>query len=163
MSLRRAQEDELSKLRILEFLSNPRRAGAGFFGERSGGATKEDIKFAGGFYRLGRILPEMQKAALIARDETSKAAKPYFITDEGRRYLAEAKQRAMVLAPGDREGWADAVGGESHKIIARFLQRLPEFEGSGEARIQQVSRDLAEAIGLPAPETARTGPERSGR
>jgi hypothetical protein len=161
MSLRRTQRDELSKLRILEFLSNPQVAG--FLAEGSGGATKEDMRRVEGVLNLDRTLLEMRQAGLVIRQETSKASKPYVITDAGRRHLEEVRQKAMLLMPVERLGWADAVGGVGHNAIAGFLRCLPEFKGSDEPRIQQVSRALAEAIGLPAPETVRRDTGRPGR
>lgn len=123
----------------------------------------EDMKLDGELYSLDRRLPELQRAGLITRDETSKAAKPYVITDEGRRYLEAARQKAALLSPFERMGWADEVGDEKHRAIAMFIRRLPEFAGSDEARIQEVSHALAHTMGLLAPQRARNDAERPGR
>jgi DNA-binding MarR family transcriptional regulator len=111
------------------------------------------------------LLPEMIKAGLIERQEvpTYGHAKPISITDRGRRYLEEARQRAMSSASGQRQGWAEGVSADKDGAIADVLRHLPEFQASNEKRIQEVSRKLAEAIASPGPQSARGDAERSGR
>src|SRR5690348_417209 len=149
MSLSRKQREELTKLRVLEYLSNP-PLGRFFGGENEGASAtdiRDEIRETGLEHRL---LPEMQQAGLIRRRDTPGAdghSKPYFITNEGRQYLQEAKQKAMLLTPSQRVGWADEAVNESDKRIVDFLRGLPEFRGR-EARVQEVARDLTEAIRL---------------
>lgn len=157
--MRWEKRDEQSKLAILAFLSEP--PDSGFFGRASNGATASEIslKLRGKAVNAGRVLVDMQVAGLVTREGPSK---PYLITDDGRRHLEEARQKAMLLSPIERMGWADEVGGETHSQISGYLRRLPEFKGD-EARVQEVSRGLAEAIGLPAPKTGRRDAEGLGR
>jgi DNA-binding PadR family transcriptional regulator len=119
--------------------------------------------------------------------------KPYRITQRGRDYLAEAAKRASTPAAEPEhvqasldvltlrsvpplkelsnsflerlpQDWTTLVlAPRVEKLAADFIRRLPEFDGSDEARIQEVSRGLAEAIGLPAPQTPRSDAEGVGR
>jgi DNA-binding PadR family transcriptional regulator len=90
---------------------------------------------------LSRVLAEMEDAGLIERQELP-GSKPYFITDKGREYLEQAKQKAIFLDTADRRGWADEVADDARQSLAGFIRQLPEFEGSGEARIQEVAGQL---------------------
>lgn len=166
MYLSREQREELIKLRVLEYLSNPPQD-MRFFAEGNQGATATELgRVIRHEANRHRLLPEMEQAGLIARRDKPEAdgkSKPYFITDEGRRYLDEARQKAMLLEPEQRRGWADQVGGEARQALAAVLRGLPEFQDGGEERIQEVSRALADAIGLPARQTGRGEAERSGR
>jgi DNA-binding PadR family transcriptional regulator len=164
MSINQAQQDEISKLRILQFLSNPQSAG--ILAARTGGATKDDVeRYVQGVRNEGRLLQEMQQAGLVTRQEAEgRRSKPYSITDEGRQYLEDARQKATLMEPWEREGWADLVpNGKAREMLADAVRGLPEFQGSDEARIREVSRILAARIGLLAPQTGRRDVEGFGR
>ena len=106
MYLSRDQSEELVKLRVLEYLSNPPQK-MRFFAEGNQGATATELdsRVIKRDANRHRLLPEMEQAGLIARRDKPEAdgkSKPYFITDEGRRYLDEARQKAMLLEPEQR-------------------------------------------------------------
>ena len=89
----------------------------------------------------------MQQAGLIGRrqdpDPRDGKSRPYFITDEGRRYLEKAQQKAMLFEPYQRVGWAEREPGiDKHQALADFIRELPEFRGSDEARIHEVTYQL---------------------
>ena len=173
MALPIKQREELTKLRVLRHLSQPLDADsdAGLKERIStgiryhSGLSRPQIRDQ--FVTFDGLLPKMQREGLIGRreepDPRDGKSRPYFITDAGRRYLEAAQQRAMGFEPNQRTGWADEAVTSNHRAIAAVIRELPEFSGSGEARIQEVSRAVAEAVGLPAPQTGRTDAERSGR
>ena len=79
---------------------------------------------------------------------TDGKSKPYFITDDGRRYLEETQQRAMATELGQRQDWA-ATEADTELLqvaVADFLRRLPEFQLCREERIREVSQGLAESL-----------------
>ncbi len=118
--------------------------------------------------------------------------KPYRITGKGRDHLERAENKSPpVGGPEQGQEIQDVAARRSapllrdlsndflerlpqdwtalvmatrlQKLSADFLRGLPEFQGGGEERIQEVSRALADAIGLPARQRDRGEAERSGR
>jgi hypothetical protein len=156
LSLPRKTREELTKLRVLRYLSQP-------LDVESGATLKDAISSA--MYDIGlpegeairqrgdlnRLLPEMQRAGLIGRrpepDPRDGKSRPYFITDEGRRYLEDAQQRALLFEPNQRVGWAEREPViDEQGALAEFVRALPEFWGSDEARIHEVAYQLHHLI-----------------
>lgn len=142
----RRQTYELTELRVLRHLSEPA------FAER--GATETELrhalsaypKYPAGMVGIGYMLPRMKESGLIGRQETpdllNRGAKPYFITDEGKQRLEEVQRKAMMLEPSQHRSWGDEVEGPARQALAEFVRRLPEFDGSDEARVQEVAGQL---------------------
>jgi DNA-binding MarR family transcriptional regulator len=152
---------ERAKLRVLQLLSDPANVEYG----ASMTAINQKTPF-GTMNTLKKLLAELQTHGLIERrqDPSDSRIQPFFITLQGKDYLASATEKALFPEIGQRQGWsARESGSNMQQAAAAFLRRLPEFRDSSEARIQEVSRDLAEAIGIPAPQTARRDAERTGR
>jgi hypothetical protein len=166
-SLNKYQTYELSKLRILSYLSEPERA--------EHGARAYDIErdvgprpVAEAGKRGEIILSEMQAAGLIERrqDAADRRGNPFFITERGRDYLADATDKALFseelaqwktwMVEEDRERWRRVAARVASKDagrrsgyvdeVADILRVLPEFRDSGMDRIQEVSQQIAIAI-----------------
>jgi DNA-binding PadR family transcriptional regulator len=158
MKLPRNQREELTKLRVLRYLSQPLDMDSGAAlqsGIRSGlndlllepDGRSRSRSWHDQMGDLNRLLPEMQETGLIGRrqepDPRDGKSRPYFITDRGRRYLEDAQQRAMLFDPDQRRGWVDREPSiDNHQTLAEFIRQLPEFRGSDEARIQEVTYKL---------------------
>jgi DNA-binding PadR family transcriptional regulator len=145
---------EDAKLLTLKYLSEPANATHGEILHRIWGAVCDagtEIQS----YAMRDVLKEMTADGLVevrnSHPRNGNIRKPYRITQKGRDYLEEAMQPAPRV--GEAEQGQDPPGSINLRAApalqeraAHFVRGLPEFEDSGEARIQEVSRALAAAI-----------------
>jgi hypothetical protein len=143
---------ERTKIKILQILSDPSNAESGKAAENLKGIAQRARRQGEEQLTTPNIvIPDMVASGLIERREglsdLGAKAKPYFITDIGRKYPLDATAKAMSTEPGNRDDWAvrDATYGV-RETVANFIRRLPEFQTRSEERIQQVSRELAEML-----------------
>jgi DNA-binding PadR family transcriptional regulator len=107
-----AKRHELTKLWILQFLSEPENAQHG----QAMLAIRSAVWNAGGAQSENAVrarLYEMRDAGLIENRDVnlrnSNARKPYFITEKGREHLAEAKEKPIFPIKGEPCGWAEDI------------------------------------------------------
>ena len=139
-----SQRYELSQLRILQCLSEPVNI--------EHGATLTSILRDAHPERLvtgDKPLADMEKSGLVERkpDGRNGRSKPYFITNAGRRYLEEARQKALSPEIMPRQDWSarEAIP-DLQQTVADFLRTLPEFRDGCDGRLQEVSQQLAQTI-----------------
>ena len=138
---------ELAKLRLLQYLSEPENAVHGALADR---ITSEVGPFRDRTANR-RLLAELKEAQLIERitDPADRRAHPLFITEKGRDFLAEAMRKAVFPEMALRGDWAEQEAERDQSAqqdAASILRGLPEFQNSGEHRIQAVSRELVKAL-----------------
>lgn len=141
----RAQLFELSKLRVLQLLSEPGNREYGVVESRiSRDACPEQL------VTLSKLLTDILQCGLAERrqDTRDSTAKPYFITPDGITYLKAAQDNAMFPEIGQTKHWATdkAVLGDLHMHIAGIIRGLPEFQGRGEERVRLISQHLVDAV-----------------
>jgi DNA-binding MarR family transcriptional regulator len=141
------QKQELSKLRILQYLSDSPLAKDGILLDYLPRPERGSPK---------RLALEMVDEGLIERRQDphlTKPTKPCFITDAGRQYLEAAQKKAMFPEIMPRQDWsAGETGPDTQQTVADFIRTLPEFSKSHDRRIQEVSQKLAQII---APSAAK--------
>jgi DNA-binding MarR family transcriptional regulator len=140
------QKHELSKLRILQYLSDSPLA--------KDGVLLDYLPLAERGNRKTLALAMVDEGLIERRpDPTHKTAKPCFITDAGRKYLEAARQKAMFPEIMPRQDWsASATGPDMQQTVAEFIRTLPEFSRSHPRRIEEVSQQPAQII---APSAAK--------
>jgi hypothetical protein len=135
------QKLELSKLRILQYLSDSPIA--------KDGVLTDNLPQAERGVDTQNLAVSMLEAGLVERrsDPNHKAAKPYFITAAGTEYLEAARQKALFPEIAPPQYWStNAPTPDIQRAVADFIRTLPEFGDSGDIRIQQVSQQLAQII-----------------
>ena len=129
------------KLRILSFLQEPT--------QQQFGALGQDIKYGIKSEKMvdeERILGELLKDGLVARPD-SKSAKPYFITSKGSTFLEEQTQKAVFPEFAPKGNWADQHSQPRlEDAVSDFIRTLPEFRGTGDERVHEVSSDLSRIV-----------------
>ena len=137
----RDQRRELSKLRILQHLSEPDKRETGTIGSRLPSPERA--------IESDRLVATMLEEGLLERrpHPTHQTAKPYFITQQGSEYLELAKQKAVFPDLGPRKRWtAPAVESSLSQAVSDVLRELPEFRDSDDNRIREVTERIASAV-----------------
>ena len=139
--------EEITRFKILKYLADPANAEAGVTGAWRVLTAARPEKHIDG----ERVLGELVDEGLVERRPTEyhRTAKPYFVTQAGRDYLESSspQMKEMLAALGRKESWVGKVSDDSlERIISRVIRDQPEFHDALPRRINEVTREITEAI-----------------
>lgn len=143
----RQHKEQLLKIQMLSYLAEPEHRQFGAHGDavRHGARKEGNLRGVDGDKMLKALVDE----GLVERrtDPTNKNAKPYFITDEGSRFLEQEMQKAIFPDSATKSNWAgERSERKLEDAISDHLRTLQEFANAGDDRIGEVSLSVSQAV-----------------
>jgi DNA-binding MarR family transcriptional regulator len=142
-----SQKYEIAKLRILQALSEPAAVESGITSESRVVSRGEDAYPRKLSVDGVKVLAKLVADGLVERrpHPHHNVAKPYFITLQGKDYLAAARERALFPEISRRQDWSARESGDNaQQTVADTIRRWPEIRDRAEGRKLRVLQLLSE-------------------